>query len=302
MTMSAARIATPPLPGTRVKKLLYATDFSEASRKALPIVAAIARKFDSELFIANVWYPLSYSMGRPDAPAALEAEQFEDAVACTREFSKCAELAGLNTTVVVEQGEVEEEIARVVQQRGVDLVVVGTHGRTGWKRLLMGSVSESLFRKLTCPVLTVGPALSERFSREFALKRLLFPVDFSEESRSVFPFIASLASQHGCELVLVHVLPEETGTNPDARKLAEPLRKDMELVYSPYLQKSCKAEFVIDFGDSVERILSLAETHNVDLIAMGVRNAPEFVTHFRNTITYRVVLEAKCPVLTYRAS
>lgn len=300
--MSATPITIRPLPATRVKRILYTTDFSVASRKALPLLGVIARKFDSEIYIANIWFPLPYSMGTPDASLALEVEQFEDAQARTREFSNSPELAGLKTTLVVEQGEVEEEIARVVEERDVDLVVLSTHGRTGWKRLLMGSVSESLFRKLSCPVLTVGPSLAEKFSREFPLKRVLFPVDFSEESRSVFPFVASLASQHGCELVLVHVLPEETATNPDAKRLAEPLRKDMESVYSPYLQKGCKAEFAIDFGDPVERILNLAETGNVDLIAMGVRNAPEFVTHFRNTITYRVVLEAKCPVLTYRAS
>jgi nucleotide-binding universal stress UspA family protein len=294
-------VAIPTMPAAQLKRILYATDLSEASRKALPLLSAIARKYDSEIYVANIWFPLPYSMGAPDAPLALEAQQSEDALSRTREISESEQLAGVPKTLVVEQGDVVEEIAKIVREQNVDLVLLSTHGRTGWKHLLMGSVAESLFRNLRCPVLTVGPRLSERFSRAFTLKKLLFAVDFSEESRTVFPYVASLASQQDCELVLVHVLPEETGMNPESRRLAEALRKDMESVYSPYLEKGCKAEFVIDFGDPAKRILDLAEIKGVDLIAMGVRNAPEFVTHFRNTITYRVVLGATCPVLTYRA-
>lgn len=298
--MSAPITAPSLLASAQVKKILYATDSSEASRKALPLVGAVAKKYGAAIYVANIWLP--YSMGSPDAPVASEAEQFEDALAHTRKVSESPELAGLSTQVIVEEGDVGEEIARIVQQSNIDLVVVSTHGRTGWRRLVMGSVAESLFRNLSCPVLTAGPKLSERFSREFAIKRILFPTDFSEESRFTFPFFASLAAQNDSELVLAHVLPEETGTNPDTKRLAEPLRKDMEAVYAPYIEKSCRTEFVIDFGDAAQRIVDLVRTRHLDLIGMGVRNAPEFVTHFRNTVTYRVVLEAECPVLTHRAS
>jgi nucleotide-binding universal stress UspA family protein len=287
---------------TTIKKILYTTDFSEASKRALPAVAAIARKYGSEIFIANVWSPLPYSMGSPDAPVALEVEEYQDALARTRKFLECSELVGLHSQILVEEGDVGEQIARVVQERDVDLVVVSTHGRTGWKRFVMGSGAESLLRNLTCPVLTVGPKLAERFCRQFAVRRILFPTDFSEQSRSVFPFFASFAAKNACELVIAHILPEETGINPEAKKLAEPLRKDLESVYSPYIHEPCKPDFVIDFGDPVERVLALAEFRDVDLIAMAPRNAPEFVTHFRKTVTYRVVLGATCPVLTYRAS
>ena len=301
--MSAIPIAIPSMRATaQVQKILYATDFSEASRRALPLAVAIAKKYGAAICIANVWFPLPYSMGSPDAPVALEAEQLENVMARARRVSESSELARLPTELIVEEGDVAEQIAKIVQQRHIDLVVVSTHGRTGWRRLVMGSVAESLFRNLSCPVLTAGPKLSERFSRDFAIKKILVPIDFSEESRLTFPFFASLAVQNECELVIAHVLPEETGTNPDAKKLAEPLRKDMEIIYPPYIQESCKAEFLIDFGDSATRIVDLARVRNVDLIAMGVRNAPEFVTHFRKTVTYRVVLEAACPVLTRRAS
>jgi nucleotide-binding universal stress UspA family protein len=75
----------------------------------------------------------------------------------------------------------------------------------------------------------------------------------------------------------------------------------METVFSPQISARCQAEFMIDFGDPAASILALAQKRDLDLIAMRVRKAPEFITtHFRNTVAYRVVLGAECPVLTLR--
>jgi nucleotide-binding universal stress UspA family protein len=165
----------------------------------------------------------------------------------------------------------------------------------------MGSVAEELFRRLSCPVLTIGPCFTKMFSEKSRIKTLLFPTDLSRESRIIFPYLASVASENKSELILIHVLPEETGTNPDARVLAEPLRKELETVFAPLISPLCQAEFLIDFGNPAERILALAQQRGVDLIGMGVRQAPEFITtHFRNTVAYRIVLGAECPVLTWR--
>jgi nucleotide-binding universal stress UspA family protein len=95
-------------------------------------------------------------------------------------------------------------------------------------------------------------------------------------------------------MTLLHVLPIETASNPDARSLAEPLRKEMQRIFYPHIDPRSPAEFVIDFGDTSERILA----HKADLIGLGVRRAPKITTHFRNTVAYRVLLGAHCPVLT----
>ena len=134
------------------------------------------------------------------------------------------------------------------------------------------------------------------------IKHILFPTDLSDESQAVFPYLASLASQYKASLTLLHVLPVETATNPDAKSLAEPLRQEMQDIFSPHIDPRCSAEFIIDFGDTAERILSHAETGRADLIGLGVRKAGEITTHFRNTVAYRVVLQAHCPVLTSRYS
>jgi nucleotide-binding universal stress UspA family protein len=298
--MNASAAERSMVPAVQVRRILYATDFSDASRAALPLVSAIARQYGSKVYIAHIWSPLPYSMVTPESASTLEDGQERQAQTKAGELHASAELAGLRTAVIVEPGDPVEQLNRIVCEQNIDLVVLSTHGRTGWKHLVMGSVAEELFRNLTCPVLTVGPCFSKWFSEESQLRSILFPTDLSEESRSVFPYLASLASEYKSDLTVMHVLPEETGTNPDARRLAEPLRKEMEAMFSPHISSRCRAQFVIEFGDTAKSILIIAEGRNVDLIGMAVRKALPISTHFRNTTAYRVVLGAQCPVLTCR--
>jgi nucleotide-binding universal stress UspA family protein len=298
--MNASAAERSMVPAVQVRRILYATDFSEASCAALPLVSAFARQYGSTVYIAHIWSPLPYSMVTPESASTLEDGQERQAQTKASELQASAELAGLRTAVIVEPGDPVEELNRTVCEQNIDLVVLSTHGRTGWKHLVMGSVAEELFRNLTCPVLTVGPCFSKWFSEESQLRSILFPTDLSEESRSVFPYLASLASEYKSDLTVMHVLPEETGTNPDARRLAEPLRKEMEAMFSPHISSRCRAQFVIEFGDTAKSILIIAEGRNVDLIGMAVRKALPISTHFRNTTAYRVVLGAQCPVLTCR--
>lgn len=298
--MNASAAAISVVPAVQVRRILYATDFSEASRAALSLVSTIARQYRSTVYIAHIWSPLPHSMVTPESASMLENGQERDAQIKASELLSGAEFDGLQTTVVVEPGDPVEELNRIVHEQNIDLVVLSTHGRTGWKHLVLGSIAGELLRNLTCPVLTVGPCFSKWFSEESQLKSILFPTDLSEESRSVFPYLASLASEYKSDLTVMHVLPEETGTNPDARRLAEPLRKEMEAMFSPDISSRCRAQFVIEFGNTAKSILILAEKRNVDLIGIGVRKALSISTHFRNTTTYRVVLGAQCPVLTCR--
>jgi nucleotide-binding universal stress UspA family protein len=302
MIMKASAVVIPIAPAVELKKILYATDFSDASLAALPLVSTIAHKYGSRVFVVNVWTRVPYAMVSPEAAAVLQHEEELKARSKVRDLLKARDLAGLSTTAVVRSGLPTDELGRFVREQKIDLAILGTHGRTGVKHLLMGSVAEDLFRHLPCPVLTVGPNVSKASMQAVDIKHILFPTDLSDESQAVFPYLASLASQYKTSLTLLHVLPVETATNPDAKSLAEPLREEMQNIFSSHLDPHCPAEYIIDFGDAAERILAHAETGRADLIGLGVRKAGEITTHFRNTVTYRVVLQAHCPVLTSRHS
>lgn len=300
--MKASAVVIPIVPAIELKKILYATDFSDASLAALPLVSTIARKYGSRVFVVNVSTAISYAMVSPEAAAVLQHKDELAARARAQELMNGVDLAGLSATAMVRSGIPTEELTRFVHAQRIDLAILGTHGRTGLRHLLMGSVAEDLFRNLPCPVLTVGPNISKESLAATGIKHILFPTDLSDESRAVFPYLASLASEYKASLTLLHVLPVENATNPDAKSLTEPLRKEMQSIFSPHIDPRDPAEFIIDFGDIAERILAHAETGRADLIGLGVRKAGEITTHFRNTVAYRVLLQAHCPVLTARHS
>jgi nucleotide-binding universal stress UspA family protein len=302
MTMKASTVVIPIAPAIELQRILYATDFSDASVAALPLVSTIALKYGSRVFVVNVSTSVSYAMVSPEAAATLQHRDELTARSKVLDLLKTGDLAGLSTTAIVRSGFPTEELERFVRDHKIDLAILGTHGRTGMKHLLMGSVAEELFRHVPCPVLTVGPNVSKASMQATDIRHILFPTDLSDESQAVFPYLASLASQYKASLTLLHVLPVETAANPDARSLAEPLRKEMQNIFASHMDPRSPAEFMIDFGDAAERILAHAETGRADLIGLGVRKAGEITTHFRNTVAYRVVLQAHCPVLTARYS
>jgi nucleotide-binding universal stress UspA family protein len=136
--------AIPILPAVRLKHILYATDFSEASGAALPMVSAIAHKYGSHVFAAHIWAPLPYSMVTPEALSVLEGKEESDAREVLEKFVHIKELDGLPVTPILKCGDAARELTRIVHQHHIDLAILSTHGRTGFKRLLMGSVAEEL--------------------------------------------------------------------------------------------------------------------------------------------------------------
>lgn len=298
--MSAQPVLISIPPAIQLERILYATDFSRASDRALPILSAIARHYKSQIVLAHIWTPEPYPLPYPSIfPPADQEKQARTRMA---ELQRQPELAGLSTIVEIEGGSPVERLSNYVQNHSIDLVILGTQGRTGATHTAMGSVAEELFRRLKCAVLTIGPNLDARFTIAKTIKSILFPTDLSPESKAVFPYLASLAAEFESEIVLLHVLPPEPGANPDARNLAEPLREEMEHTFGRQLRSKSKPQYVIEFGEVAARILSAADYYHSDLIGLGVREGNPLVTHLRTTDAYRVVIGALCPVLTLRGT
>jgi nucleotide-binding universal stress UspA family protein len=296
--MKSTAVIVPIIPAIKLKRILYATDFSQGSKMALPVVNAIARRYNSEVLMTHICPSHHYPLITPEAVVTLDQRREREAAKELAELVRDNSILQIPTTSILKTGEPVAELEQIVRAQAVDLAVLSTHGRVGVKRLLMGSVAEALLRRLTCPVLTVGPQFANRFRGEIAIQNILFPSDLSEESQAVFPYLASLAHEYKGKITLLHVLPPETENNPEAKRLAEPLRRRMELIFGPEISPECETEFVTVSGDPAERILEAAR--DADVIGFGIRKASEMSTHFRNTVSYRVLTNASCPVLTCR--
>lgn len=270
-----------------LKRILFATDFSDASNRALPIAANIARQHNSHVFLTHIWSAGEYAylpQGEPERAAREKLVQV-----CRRR-----EMTDISCTVLVKRGSPAEAIDRVAREHEIDLAVLGTHARTGMSRALHGSVSEQLFRQLSCPVLTVSPSLDERFFvQAAAIKKILFPTDLSEESREAFPRIAALAAKYGSEVTLLRVMPGETRDN------VVKAERDALLRVLEHQLPACRVEAAVEFGTVAKSILAFAARYNPDLIAFGLARAPVIITNFRPTIAYSVVVGARSPVLTH---
>ena len=295
-------VVVPIVPRVEIKRILYATDFSPASRAALPIVCALARRYNSQVYLANVRPALPYAVAAPEAACLAENQRERQARKEMDNLLHSEEMKGVAATLLVESGDPAEEVQRAVRDYDIDLAVVGTHGRTGLMRLLMGSLAEELFRNLSCPVLTVGPHLARRFEHPEGIKNIVCATDLSPESHIVFPLVASLAAEYRAGIVLVHVIPSQEALSSKGMVLAGQRRAEIRRIFCGDVDPRCAFEVVVDFGEPAERILSCAKEHQADLIAFGVRQAGDATTHFRHTVAYKVALESECPVLTQRSS
>lgn len=302
--MSTQPILISVPPATELERILYATDFSLASERALPIVSTIARQYGSQVFLAHIWTSTPYS--EPYMSVMPLRDEEKESRRLMMDLLRRPELANLNTTIEIKGGDPVERINEYVQRHGIGLVVIGTHGWSGFTHKMMGSVAEELLRTLKCAVLTIGPNLGPRFAFpktiKDTIKSILFPTDLSPESKAVFPYLATLAADYEAEIMLLHVLPTQRGTNPDGRKVAESLQTDMRRMFSPQLSPQCRPQYIVGCGEVAAQILSVSNCYQSDLIGMGVRQGNHLATHLRTTVAYQVASAAECPVLTVRGT
>lgn len=297
MPTPATAAVKPIVPAVRLKSILFATDFSECSMNALPFATSLAKKFGAKVFAGHIVTPTPLAVGAPEAAPYLYQAEIESAERALQDLVQSPALAGLECESRMPSGTLADELESLITQDKIDLVVAGTHGRTGVRRLLLGSSVEEICRVSKVPVLTVGPDVVQGKPMDF--KQIVLTTDLSEESTFAMPYVELLAQAYGSSVAVLHVMPSEPATNPDARALAEPVRRAMQHAYEGRVGDP-KAEFVVEFGDTVETVLNYARSRNADLIAMGIRRAflPGF--QLRSSVAYRLIAGAHCPVLTCR--
>ena len=190
---------------------MFATDFSSYSNAALPYALAVAHQYGVKLYAAHVLSTEAYLFATPETwPALVEQHEEREQI----DFARLeAHLRGVPHEVLSPVGDISDVLFRLIHDHNIDLLVLGTHGRTGLPKLLMGSVAEKIFRHCSCPVLTVGPHVPRGEKRVAEFNRILLATDFSDESLAAVPYAISLAQEHQAHLSLLHVLQEpEAGT------------------------------------------------------------------------------------------
>ena len=295
---------TPLDPKSRValKKIMLATDFSPQSEAALPYALTIARQYGSELFVAHVISPGIADRIAPESTPRISQEAQELNRRNMERILSAGREWGVSCQPLIGEGAIWDVLQDMIQQNGFDLIVLGTHGRGGLRKLLLGSVAEKVFRLAPCPVLTVGPQTSEIQSMNVRLEHILYPLEFVPDTSEAATYAVSLAEEYHAKLTCVKVF-EKTDPSPDvAAGLQEPVKHWIDDHIPPESLLHERTSIELGFGPATEAILKFARDRGADLIVMGVqRLEPVMAAHLPQPDTaYEVVRAAPCPVLTVR--
>lgn len=282
-----------------LKNILFATDFSVASNAAAPIAIEIARRYGGKVYGVHVNRFDDYTATAPNAWAAMaeaaEKETKEDAGRLNEQ------LQGIEHEVVIGEGSIWEVISNVIEQREIDLIVLGTRGRTGLGKVILGSVAERILRQSPCPVLTAGPHVNLWSDQYAKMREILYATDLAADNPIAAPYAISLAQENQARLVLLHVIEDQKAgdllENPKAVDLKE--RKLQQLV-TEQVGLWCEPTYIVEQGAVAEKILDVAKRRHTDLIVMGARPAKGLATHLNIGTVHEVVSKATCPVLTVR--
>jgi nucleotide-binding universal stress UspA family protein len=299
-----------------ITRILCPTDFSEASDHAVDLAVTIASLYKARVAAVHVvdvgvFVPeFGLATGGPIDEAGLSALR-----ATTEAGLSAAVRSGVGVEVFVDVG---SPAARILDRAAVlpaDLIVMGTHGKGGFQHLVLGSVTERVLRKATCPVLTVPPRAQATSRLPF--RRLLCAIDFSEPSMAALKFAVSLAEEFDAKLTMLHVLewPWEEPPSPrledlpveQGEALAEfrRYREKMALMRLETLVATAKRlsqppATRLSSGKPYVQILDVANSEDSDVIVIGVHGRNPFDMMLFGSTTNQLVRRATCPVLTLR--
>jgi nucleotide-binding universal stress UspA family protein len=295
------------------RSILIATDFSEASEKALRYSLALARFYESKFCLAHVVSSLGLTMAGPGAIAACDEATSRDVADLENLLTQTGALAGIQYKFIVRHGELWPELREIIREESTDLLVVGTHGRHGVGKLFFGSVAEQIFRQADCPVLTFGPHTGGGpwFGTPSTHPTFLFATDFGHTSLHVLPQAIAAANQFGAKLAFLSIIPaapsstDQALTDWQADARMRTLQRLTELADNAGLDTRPELYAEFESGRAAsEKILETADKLRADLIIMGLHDSAHagIVSHLDFATTYDVICQAGSPVLTVNYS
>ena len=305
-----------PLPAINIhpKSVLFSTDLSPESQNALRHALAVARYFHATLHVAHVVSSVGFNVAGPDALASAHDAASRDLDALRTKLAITGALQGVALDTEIRDGDVGTEIEKLIEEDHADLVVIGTHGRHGLGRVLMGSVAERIFRCAPCPVVTVGPDFAgSGLEQTREPGPVLFATNFHEASLHALPFLAEFAKERKMKLVLLHVM--EPGSTPSSghwdtaqsvvesrAHTKEHAMRRLRSLTQGLRFPDAKLEYIVEIGDPAREILRVALALRADVIGLGMHSTQhaEAASHLHEGIAYKVVCGARCAVFTAR--
>lgn len=299
----------------QLKRLLCPVDFSDLSRESLVHAGGVAEWYDARITVFHAYATPGLPVASATVPGGvpiLPPVEPDEVLGRVRDF--CARTEGISpdrVDVAVGKGNAAREILRQAEMLEADLIVMGTHGRGGFERLLLGSVADKVLRRATVPVLVIPPSAAPVKSGLY--KTILAALDFSDASAPVLEYALSFAKEADARLFLLHAVENlefmQAARMTEASHFSVPEYFDhrvsdaterLEAAVPEEARVWCRPETRVVSGRASREIVRMATEETAELIVMGVHGRGAVDRWLFGSTTDYVVRRASCPVLTLR--
>ena len=286
-----------------LKSILCPVDFSDFSAAAYQYALSLAGYYKAKivaLHIVELWkYPFADYAAQEADYAKFSRALCEGGEVQLQRFVKQYSAGGLQPELVVRQGNAPRCILSVAEKENMEVIVMGTHGRRGFDRLVLGSTTDRVIRKAACPVLVASDcshnSLNAGPDGRHRLSRILYCTDFSNNSAQARSYAISVAAEYGAELVLLHVV--ESPSDPARTEEIAERTQELDKLVSETERKNLNLRSVVRFGKAYEEIVRYAIEAQANLIVMTARGGDAVDRAVFGSTTYRVIQLGPCPVL-----
>jgi nucleotide-binding universal stress UspA family protein len=281
------------------ERILLVTDFSARSVAAVPFARMLAEYYGALIVVVHVITTEAQTGGV--TPSQAEMHKARDlAESQLRNFVAENPLGKSPYETVVGRGPVWEVLAPLVEEKHIDVIVLGTHGRSGVGKVLLGSVAQRIFSLAPCPVLSVSLKARKSWDANCRLARILYATDFSPASLKALPYALSLAKVSHAELLLLHALEASAAASTE---IMQGYHQHLNALIPPQARSWCRSDTLVMVGDPDRAILDAAEQNAADLIVIGAHAFEGSLASFQVPLStaYLVVAHAPCPVLRVRS-
>ena len=281
-------------------RIMVLTDFFPVSDLALQYAVALARRYESKIFLTHI-IPPAYQLAEPGVAEVTYQRLRQAAEEGLGDILISGKLRGVEHATLLVEGNIWPTVERLIHENEIDLLVTGTHGRGQMKKMLLGSVAEEVFRQADCAVLTVGPHVKSEAPHDIQLKNILFATDFGPGANRAAEYAFALGQEHEARVTALHVVRDSAAYNKEGEerlRLVDTAR--MKQFVRPEWEEWCKTDFRVSFGDAAEEILQQVRETNAELVVMGAKTRTSLAGHVPMTVAYNVAAKAACPVLTVR--
>jgi nucleotide-binding universal stress UspA family protein len=279
------------------EKLLVATDFSRSSIAALSYAENLAQLYGRELLLTHV---VSSGNASPPEPLAVFAAP-EIGQAMAEDLEQLANQIrhrGVQARAILTEGPVADALQALVEKEKPTLLVTGTHGAHGLKRLILGSTAEAILRTVSCPVLTLGPACASITQKNLALQTIVYATVMQHPSDDALLYAASLARAMHAHVQMVHAIDEIT--DMPANSLNKEVQSQSDLLAEALKGSDSKVSVHRVYGEPVEAILRRVIATHADLIVLGAERGRKLAAFMPAGVAYGLIRSAPCPVITLK--